>query len=154
MEFTRKSFLEQPYVFVEKTTDYTNIAQAMGDAFGTVFGALAEQGITPQSMPLTIYLEMPSGSGLTFRAGAFVAAEDAAKAAAPLSADTLPAGDAMTTTHVGPYANLNQSHGALWKHLEDNGIPSAMPVWEIYVDDPDTVEPDNLRTEIHRMIAG
>ena len=56
-------------------------------------------------------------------------------------------------THVGPYSNLNQSHGALWKYMETEGIPGAMPVWEIYIDDPDGTDEDKLRTEIYRAIG-
>jgi len=154
MKFTRKTFAAQPYIYVEKTTDYVRIAEAMGAAFGTVFGFVGQHGITPQSMPMTVYLDMPKGSQLSFRSGVLVSPEDAARARGDIKADTLPAGDAMTATHVGPYASLNQSHGALWKHLEDTGIASSMPVWEIYTDDPDKVDEARLRTKIHRKIAG
>jgi effector-binding domain-containing protein len=53
-----------------------------------------------------------------------------------VKAAALPAGEALAATHVGPYANLNQSHKALWGHAEKPGLEKATPVWEIYVDDP------------------
>ena len=57
------------------------------------------------------------------------------------------------TVHVGPYATLNQSHQALWAHMTENNIPAAMPIWEVYVDDPTTVPEAECRTEVYRMIG-
>lgn len=154
MEFARKTFEAQPYLYIAKETVYDGpkIAQAMGDAFGEVFGFIGQAGITPLSQPITVYHGMDPET-LRFQAGVFVTAEDAAKATAPVQAGELPAGDAMSTVHVGPYDNLNQSHGALWKHMEAEGIPGAMPVWEIYIDDPADIDPAKLRTEIYRAVG-
>ncbi len=153
MQFERKTFEAQPYVYVEKTCDYSEIGQAMGEAFGAVFGFFGEKGITPLSAPMSLYTAMPDGPKLTFRAGAMVSAEDAAKADGEITADEIPAGDALHTIHVGPYASLSKSHGALWKHIETQGIEPKMPVWEIYVDDPDDTDEEILRTEIYRALA-
>lgn len=154
MEFHRLTFQDQPYLYVEKTTSYEKIADAMGDAFGTIFGFVGEQGIKPLSAPMSIYLEMPNGPELTFRGAVFVSAEDAAKASGAVAADKIPAGDAMHTVHEGSYMDMHKSHGALWKHLEENGIEGAMPVWEIYVTDPGETNEADLRTELYRAIAG
>ena len=66
MQFERKTFDAQPYVYVEKTCDYSEIAQNMGDAFGAVFGFFSAHGITPLSAPMSLYTDMPSGASLTF----------------------------------------------------------------------------------------
>ncbi|MHA7873500.1 MAG: GyrI-like domain-containing protein, partial [Hyphococcus sp.] len=56
-------------------------------------------------------------------------------------------------THVGPYAALNQSHRALWDYGDNEGFNNAMPVWEIYVDDPAATPEAELRTEIYRALG-
>ena len=154
MEISRTTLQAQPYLFVEGECPYEGekIAEAMGAAFGQVFGFVGEAGIAPQSAPITVYLAMDP-SILRFRSGVMVSAEDAKKATGEVQADNLPAGDAMMTTHIGPYSNMNQSHGALWKHMEAEGIEGAMPVWEVYVDDPEDTDEAELRTEIYRAIA-
>lgn len=154
MEFIRKTFDAQPYLYVDRECPYDGpkIAEAMGSAFGEMFGFAAQQGITPRSMPMSVYMEMDPAM-LRFRGGFLVSAEDAGKASGEVKADTLPAGDAMHALHVGPYMNLNQSHKALWNHMEQTGIPGTMPVWEIYVDDPGEVSEETLRTEIYRAIG-
>ena len=125
------------------------IAEAMGSAFGQVFAFAQENGIAPQSMPMTIYLEMPTDGKMSFRGSVMVSDQDAAKATGDIKAAQLPEGEAMTTTHLGPYASLNVSHRALWDHIENEGLTKAMPVWEIYVDDPTTVPEAECRTEIY-----
>jgi len=153
MEFTRIALDGAAYLYVERECPYgPEIADAMGSAFGEVFGFVGAAGITPLSMPMSVYLGMDPNI-LRFRGGVIVSDEDAAKAAAPILVDHLPKGEAMMGVHVGPYDAIGDSHQALWKHMEDAGIASAMPVWEIYIDDPGEVAPDALRTEIYRTIA-
>ncbi|MEM8772742.1 MAG: GyrI-like domain-containing protein [Pseudomonadota bacterium] len=156
MDFERKEMPEQHYLYVDREASFSknDIAEAMGSGFGAVFAFNAENGVTPLSMPTSIYMEMPSGDAMTFRAGVFVSAEDAGKASGEIKSATMPAGEVVSGTHVGPYANLNQSHKALWDYVEREGLGKAMPVWEIYVDDPTTVPEDKLRTEIYRVVGG
>ena len=154
MTFERKTLDAQPYIFVEGECPYDGekIAEAMGTAFGQVFGFVGQKGITPQSAPITVYLAMDP-SMLRFRSGVMVSAEDAEKISGAVLADTLPAGDAMTVQHVGPYAKMNETHQALWSYMEAEGIEGAMPVWEVYIDDPEETDAAELRTEIYRAIA-
>ena len=139
MEFERKSLPEQHYVYVDREASFAGneIAAAMASGFGAVFGFVGQKGVTPLSMPMAIYMEMPSGDKMQFRAGVFVSAEDAKKAEGDIKTAVMPAGDVIKGTHVGPYASLNQSHKALWDHVESEGLGKAMPVWEIYIDDPE-----------------
>lgn len=152
MDFLRKTLVTQHYLYVDRECPYgPEIANAMGSAFGEVFTFNAQHGITPLSMPMTVYLEKDPNV-LRFRGGVIVSAEDAAKAAGNLKTDTLPAGDVITATHVGPYDSLNQTHQAMWRHMEEHAIAGNMPIWEIYVDDPGDTAPEVLRTEIYHAL--
>lgn len=156
MEFTRKMLPEQHYLYVDREVslqDPAAIGGAMGSAFGEVFGFGGSNGVTPLSMPMTLYLDMPTDGMMRFRGGVFVSREDASKAGADVKAGVIPAGDVMMTTHVGPYSHLNVSHRALWDHIESQGLSKAMPVWEVYVDDPTQVPESECRTEIFRAIG-
>ena len=153
MTFNRKTLQMQHYLYVDRECEYgPEIAQAMESGFDAVFSYVATHGIQPQSMPMSVYLTMDPGI-LRFRAAVIVGPDDAAKTGGEVKTDTLPAGEAMTATHVGSYDNLNQTHEAIWKHMEAENIPAAMPVWEIYVDDPGSIPVEKVRTEIYRMIA-
>ncbi|WP_172299976.1 GyrI-like domain-containing protein [Pseudoruegeria sp. HB172150] len=154
MDIRRETLPAQPYYYVDCETDFdgTTITAAMGDAFRKVFDHLAGKGIAPGSTPITVYLEM-SREKLRFRSGVIVAPGDADQPEGEIETGTLPAGDAMVATHVGPYATLNQTHKTLQNHMQTEGIEAAMPVWEIYVDDPGSVPEGELRTEIYRFIG-
>ncbi|WP_370234686.1 MULTISPECIES: GyrI-like domain-containing protein [Henriciella] len=154
MTIEKKTLPEQHYLYVERESEMgPQIAEAMGSGFGEVFGFVGQNGIQPQSMPMTLYTDMPEGSKMKFRAGVFVSPEDAGKASGSVKAATIPAGEAVTTTHVGPYANMNVSHKALWDHCDAEGYRKAMPVWEVYVDDPTTMPEEQVRTEIFRAVG-
>lgn len=155
MEVERITLPDQHYLYVDRTASFSknDIADAMGSGFGEVYGFNQANGITPLSMPMTVYLEMPAGDTMAFRTGMFVSAEDAARADGNVKPGVIAAGDAVKTTHVGPYATLNQSHKALWDYVEKNSLPQAMPVWEIYVDDPTATPESELRTDIFRALG-
>ena len=156
MTIERKSLSEQHYIYVDREASFsggTAIADAMASGFGEVFAFTQAAGIEPLSMPVSLYMEMPSGDKMTFRAAVFVSKENAAKAEGTVNASTIPAGDAVTTTHVGPYASLNQSHKALWDYCDEHNLTKGMPVWEVYVDDPTTTPESDVRTEIFRSVG-
>ncbi len=155
MEFVRKTLPQQHYIFVERKASMTGteIADAMASGFGEVFSFKEKLGIEPLSMPTAIYTEMPAGDQMAFRTGFFVSAEDAARAEGPVQSGVIMAGEAFTTTHAGPYANLHETHKALWDHMEAQGVEGATPFWEVYIDDPTTTPEAELRTEILRMAA-
>lgn len=154
MKISRKSLPEQHYLYVDRECSFDGaaIGDAMTSGFGELFGFTAANNITPLSMPMSLYTEMPSGK-LRFRACALVSAADAARAGGAIKAGVIPAGDVLTATHVGPYAALNQSHKAIWDHADANGLAKIMPVWEIYIDDPGSTPEAELRTEIFRALG-
>jgi len=155
MTIERKTLPEQHYLYVDREASFegNEIAEAMGSGFGEVFGLVTEKEIKPLSMPMSVYLEMPEGGRMRFRTGVMVSADDAELAEGKVKAGVMPAGDAVTTTHIGPYASLNQSHKKLWDYMESEGLSKAMPVWEIYVDDPGSTPEADLRTEIFRAVG-
>ena len=53
MDFIRKTLPEQHYIYVDKEVPYgPEISDAMGAAFGEVFGFIGQNGITPLAMPI------------------------------------------------------------------------------------------------------
>ncbi|MDO6727489.1 GyrI-like domain-containing protein [Cognatishimia sp. 1_MG-2023] len=155
MNIEKQDFETQTYIYVQgkaRITDPTAIAAAMGAAFAEIFGFIQKVGITPLSAPITVYTKIP-GTNMKFRSGFFVTPEDAKKATGDVKADSIPAGSALHAQHVGPYMDLKQTHGAIWGYAKSHSLKSSMPVWEIYIDDPDKAPADKLRTEVYHTVT-
>lgn len=154
MKFERKTLPQKTYIYIEHTIAISGpeITQAMGTGFGELFMLLQKTGVAPISAPMAIYPDMPSNNQMTFRTAFAVEDGDAQKFAGQVETDIIPAGDAVMGLHVGPYMGLGQTHQALWKYMEGEGISGSF-VWEVYIDDPDAVAEAELRTEVYRGVA-
>lgn len=155
VKIERHTLGAQSYLYVDRSAELTGaaIAAAMESGFGEVIGFLGEKKITPTSMPVAVYADMPGpGRKMSFRAGFFVDAAHAALASGAIIAGTIAAGEAMKTVHTGTYPSLNQTHSALWAAIRDAGGTPAMPIWEVYVDDPTTRLEGQVRTEVWRAL--
>lgn len=60
----------------------------------------------------------------------------------------LPGGEVAVATHVGPYELLSQTYDLMQRWITEHDRISSGPMWEVYLDDPDTVPVAELRTEI------
>jgi GyrI-like small molecule binding domain len=60
----------------------------------------------------------------------------------------LPGGEVAVATHVGPYELLSQTYDLMQHWIADHARTSVGPMWEVYLDDPDTVPVTELRTEV------
>lgn len=148
-EFKQIEVEETPYLYEEKTCSMepSDIGATMGEAFGNVMAFMTENGIETTGKVLSVY-DTYDPATMTFRAGFSVAREDAAKASDSVKADVTPAGKVLTFTHVGPYATLRDSYDEMMRYVEDNGLTLCVPTWEVYVNGPDEVPEDELRTDV------
>ena len=71
----------------------------------------------------------------------------------PVQPSQLPAGRALTISHLGSYGSLPQSWGLLDEHARSHGLtPSAM--LEVYVSEPGPdVDPTTLRTDLYLLVG-
>ena len=58
-----------------------------------------------------------------------------------------------STVHKGPYAEVGKAYVALQKWMTDNGRSPAGMVREVYLNDPASVPPEDLLTEIDWPVA-
>ena len=65
------------------------------------------------------------------------------------SAVELPGGAAAVAIHEGAYDTLPDTHAAIERWLDANGLTSAGAPWETYLTDPGEVpDPKDWRTEV------
>jgi effector-binding domain-containing protein len=140
---------ERPYLFVpcKAPGNHEAVSRTMVAAFGEVMGFMRANGIAVAGPPLAIYY-VYGHEEVEFRAGVFVSGEDAGKSSGRIEAAVTPAGRVLSFTHVGPYRELGATYDALMAYLDREGLKLGAPSWEVYVDDPEEVPEDGLRTEI------
>ena len=60
----------------------------------------------------------------------------------------LPGGPSACLTHVGPYETLGIAHHALFAWAQERGHEPVGPIWEFYPNDPATVPPEALISDV------
>ena len=65
-----------------------------------------------------------------------------------LGASELPGGPVAVTVHRGSYDSLKQAYDGLEEWIRTQGRGHGAEPWESYVDDPEEVATDELRTEV------
>jgi 4,4'-diaponeurosporenoate glycosyltransferase len=87
-------------------------------------------------------------------AGLPVAKAPPARDGAATQPGTLPAGEAATLVHVGPYPQLPAAHEALARWATANRRTAAGPGWEVYLTNPITTpDPARARTKLFLPLA-
>lgn len=145
---------EMPYLYAERSCsmDPGDIGATMAGAFQEVMGFLQSHAIQSTGKALSVYYTFDPNR-MTFRAGFSVSADDAAKAEGGIMAGTTPAGRVLSFTHVGPYAGLRVSYGEMMTFMEANNLKIGAPTWEVYVNSPETVPEEELRTDVFVSLA-
>lgn len=148
-----RDLVSQPTVAVRVTRSFDDLPAAFPQLLPQVMARAAEQGGMISGPPYARYHGVTEGK-IDVEIGAPVVGPTASLpplsevAAGEVGASALPAGPAAVIVHTGTYATV----GATWtladEWLRETGHRAAGPGWEVYVDDPASVAPERLRTEV------
>lgn len=140
---------EQPILYIRSRVKRSDIAATIGSSLGAIVAYAMQNGAAISGHPLTRYSEMGPGM-ITMEPAMRVASHPPADPSGVVINDTLPAGTAVVTTHIGPYDQLTAAYAALEIWMHENGFqPSGAP-WEDYITDPAEVpDPKDWRTDIY-----
>lgn len=140
--------------------DPASIAAAMGEVFGALMGLVQRHKLAPAGPPRAIYRSY-GAEGVEFT----VALPLAGPPAEPIaygsgSVETLPGAKAVRFTHRGSYQHLAATYGRITECLKAKGLMQTeadwaryMPMWEEYLNDPQTTPEDDLVTYIYLPVA-
>jgi len=144
-EFTIRQNPEFTYAYMEKRGSYTQIATAIQ----TFFAEFSKQGHKPEGALIALYYNAPgqvAESELLWRIG--IPVGEKAKVAEPVKLDKLPACTVAYVLRNGPYDTVGKTYEALYKFIAQKGYKPAGPAIERYLNDPWTVKPEEIQTEI------
>jgi AraC family transcriptional regulator len=143
---TRKTLEPRLALVIRQKCAASEIAQTLSACLPRVFAWATQHGVPFAGPPFTRYL--PSGPGLlTVEAGLTIAAPSPGEG--DIIAVELPGGAAAVAIHEGPYDKLVETHAAVERWIDANGLTSAGSPWETYLTDPGEVpDPKDWRTEV------
>ncbi len=139
---------ERPAQYTVSTlarTPVDKLPEILGASFGAVYGYLMELGEQPAGPPYVAYYNMDM-QDLNLEIGIPVAKSLPAKG--ELRSGQIAGGRAATVLHAGPYDKLHLAYDALMKWVAEQGLEPAGPAYEFYLNDPESVAPEELQTQI------
>jgi effector-binding domain-containing protein len=144
-EILIKNVPSQLALVVTKRVPMAEIGAGMGEAFHALMRHAEATGARFVGPPTTLYPEMPQEE-VTFLVCMPVA--PGAVAGEGVDLQELPAVEAATLLYTGPYEGMGPSWERLMTWLGTSGRQAGGPMREVYLNDPDTVAPADLLTEL------
>lgn len=144
----------QPVLIVRRRVKQSDIGAAITEALPHIFMHAQKNALALAGFPFTRYSEVGRGM-MTIEPGMKVVLSEnsswpSVSEPGEVVADTLPGGPAAVTLHAGPYDKLPEAYAALEQWIDAQGLKSAGPPWECYVNDPgDYPNPEDWKTEVY-----
>jgi AraC family transcriptional regulator len=121
----------------------------MEQNIGAFMQEFFKQGLKPAGTLLGIYYNDPEqvkAEDLKWAIGFPVAKE--AKVLAPLKKIDTTFKKAAVYLYTGPYEKMNIAYEKVFKFISDSGCKALWPCYDKYLNNPQTVKPEELQTEI------
>ncbi len=135
----------QPVLSIRSRTTMQDLQAFLGKSFGDVAQYLGELGLCPAGAPFAAYHNMDMAN-LDVEAGFPVAKPTAARGEIQPSA--IPGGQLATCLYTGPYNEMPPAYEALTQFVKDQGREATGVCYEIYLNEPGKVTPQELQTLI------
>lgn len=134
-------------------TSRANAGSAIGAGFGQLMPALGQAGIGPSGPPLIVYHEVIDDQTSGDIEICIPVAEPLPGEPGGVYSRELEGGMVATTVHHGRYEEIAPAYHTLTGWIAKNGYDIAGPPREIYLNDPQTVPPDDLQTRVEFPIS-
>ena len=126
------------------------IGARMGEAFGVLMAHAGATGATFAGPPFGVYPEMPEGE---FAFSVCMPVAPGATAGGGVELEEVPAVEAASLVHRGPYTGVGETWGRLMAWPPAHGRVPGGPAREVYLNDPSVAAPDELLTELLLPLA-
>jgi len=153
-DVTIKQVVAQPVASWTTRTSLAVIGDSIGRGFATVVSALTASGAQPAGAPFIVYhdvideqtdgtievcVPVPPGVGGTDTVGG---------TETEVVWKNIPGSAVASTTHRGPYDEIAPAYHTVTGWIQDHGYQVTGAPREIYLNDPQTVVPEDLLTEV------
>lgn len=149
IEVTIKKTEPRTVAFVCMKGPYTQV----GEAFGKLFGWIAEKGYAPAGPPSGMYCNAPGlvpDEELVWEIRCPIGGEISPSAPDErgLGIRRVEEAEMAATMHKGPFLEVGNTYGPLVSWIMENGYEIVGPPEEIYFSEPEKTPPEELLTEV------
>jgi effector-binding domain-containing protein len=141
----------QPALSMRRTVSIQELPQAVGQAFGQIGEYLQESGEPVAGAPFVAYYNMDM---LALQIEIGMPVKHILPGIGDIQAGQMPSGRLATCLHVGPYEELGGAYEALTAFVRDTSYEPSGVSYEIYLNDPTSTPPQELRTQIFFPLRG
>lgn len=139
-----------PLAVVRRRAGSGQLSRVVQEACGTVWSTLRAQKITGAGRHVAVYLD----GQINLEVG--VELDGPFAGCGEVIPSGTPPGRVATTTHYGPYGQLNEAHEAIRLWCAENGHRPAGPTWEVYghwIDEWNR-DPAKVTTDVYYLLNG
>ena len=130
---------------IRTTSSALNLPQVLGKNWGAIMQYLGQINEQMSGPPFVAYYNMDMAN-LDVEIGVPVAKKIPTKH--EIEACEIPAGKYASGLYIGPYSEMKPAYETLAKFIQDKGYEATGIAYEIYLNDPAEVPPEELQTEI------
>lgn len=141
----------QPTLSVRVRTSVSELPNLMARYYGAIMAYLGEVGQFPTGAPYGAYYNLDTDD-LDVEIGFPVATALPGKD--DIQPGEVPAGKYATCVWVGPYDESEAAYDALATFIAEQGYEPVGVAYEVYLNDPGEVPPEELQTEIAFPLKG
>ena len=148
MDFTCeiKELPAQPVLSIRAKCAVQELHQLLGVSFGAIAQHLDGMGENPAGAPFVVYYNMDM-QDLDVEIG-FPVSHPLSEQGNILS-NQIFGGKFATCLYVGPYSEVGPAYDTLTQFVKDKGVEPTGVAYEFYLNDPQTVQPSELQTQIY-----
>ncbi|MFC1802718.1 GyrI-like domain-containing protein [Thermoproteota archaeon] len=134
-----------PTLTIRTRTSVQELPKTMHKAYGAIAHYLGEMGEQIESPAYAAYYNMDM-QNLDVEIG-FPVSDDL-PGRNDVKPSKIPAGKYVSCVFTGPYSDIEPAYNALTKEIKENGYEVTRIAYELYLNDPDVIPPNELKTEI------
>ena len=141
-----KDMPAQPVLSIRARCAVQELPQLLGVSFGAIAQHLGGMGENPAGAPFVAYYNMDM-QNLDVEIGFPVSRSLSEQG--NIQAGQIFGGKFATCLFTGPYSEVGSAYDALTKFVAEKGLEPTGVAYEFYLNDPQTVKPAELQTQIY-----
>lgn len=145
-EYVVETTKPQAIIYITDSCSMDKISEKMGEMYGKLQAYLGKNKAESMGMPMAIWHNFDRNN-MVFEAAFPVAKE--MPSADGIQSRTMPATKVLAVSHIGPYEAMEKSTEEIMAYMQKQGYEIAGYEFDVYVNDPANVKPEELETRIH-----